>query len=253
MEITQINDVTIRYSCEGQGQDVILLHGWGQNIEMMDPIGNHLKDRFRVFIIDFPGFGESSQPPVAWGVEDYSEFLRAFVVNNDIKCPILIGHSFGCRVAIHYASKYEVKKMVLTGAAGLKPKHSFDYYVRIYTFKTLKKLTNFGPLKKYQVKVANYFGSSDYKNTDGVMRQTFVKVVNDDVKDLIPHISIPVLLIFGEKDDATPLWMGKYMEEHFPDAGLVVFEGASHYAYLEQLPRFLTILEAFLKNEVVSE
>lgn len=245
MSMLQIDNVNVNYIVEGSGPDMILLHGWGQNIEMMKPIADYLKSNFKIYILDFPGFGESSEPLVTWGVEDYAILLRRFVEMLGIEKPILIGHSFGCRVAIHYAVKYPVEKMLLTGAAGLKDKHGPAYYARIYTFKALKHLTNLPGLRQYQETVRKAFGSSDYKNTTGVMRSTFVKVVNDDVKELLKDLHMPVLLVYGENDDATPLWMGQYMEKHIPDAGLVVFENAGHYAYLEQLPRFLRICDAF--------
>ncbi len=244
----EIQNVNLHYSVEGEGPDMILLHGWGQNIEMMKPISEFFKTNHKVYTIDFPGFGESSEPPCTWGVEDYCQFLRSFVAAMGIDNPILIGHSFGCRVAIHYGSQYPVKQMILTGAAGLKDKHPLSYYVRVYTFKALKHLTNMPGLQKYQEAVRNHFGSADYKNTSGVMRTTFVKVVNDDVKNLLPLLHMPVLLIYGENDEATPLWMGQYMEKHIPDAGLVVFEGSGHYAYLEQLPRFLRVCDAFVNQ-----
>lgn len=249
MNFIQIENVNLHYSVEGEGPDMILLHGWGQNIEMMKPIANELKKNFKVYIIDFPGFGESSEPPHAWGVEDYAVCLRSFIEALHIENPILLGHSFGCRVAIHYGAKYPVKQMLLTGAAGLKDKHGIGYYVRVYTFKALKHLTKLPGLSQYQETVRKAFGSSDYKNTTGVMRESFVKIVNDDVKHLLPALKMPVLLIYGDQDDATPLWMGKYMEQNIPDAGLVVFEGAGHYAYLEQLPRFLRVCNAFFKVE----
>lgn len=249
MEYIQVNNCKVNYECAGEGSAIILLHGWGQNIEMMKPIADHLKSNFKVYSLDFPGFGQSSEPLIPWGVSDYADMLREFIVKLDIERPIILGHSFGCRVAIHYANKYPVNRLLLTGAAGLKSKRGISYYTRTYTFKALKNLCKLPGFNQYKEALQNHFGSTDYKNTTGVMRETFVKVVNDDVKDLIPNIKVPVLLIFGENDDATPLWMAKYMEKHFPDAGLVVFEGAGHYAYLQQLSRFLKICDVFFVNE----
>lgn len=239
----------LNYVVSGNGPDMILLHGWGQNIEMMKPLADHLQQNFRVYIIDFPGFGMSDEPKEPWGVEDYALALREFIEQLNINNPILLGHSFGCRVAITYASKYPVKQMLLTGAAGLPSKKSPMYYARVYTFKALKKLCKIPGLTQYQEALRQYFGSSDYKNTSGVMRTTFVKVVNHNVRPMLSKLTMPVLLVFGENDDATPLWMGKVMEKEIPDAGLAVFEGAGHYAYLEQLSRFLRVCDAFFKRE----
>ena len=92
-------------------------------------------------------------------------------------------------------------------------------------------------------------GSEDYRNADGVMRATFVKVVNEDLKDLLPDIQTETLLVFGENDDATPVEKGKMMEKLMPDAALVIFENDDHYAYFHQAQRFCLVLDAFLRSD----
>lgn len=242
----QIDGIQVNYIMEGSGSDVILLHGWGQNIEMMKPVSEHLKQNHRVFILDFPGFGNSDEPFRPYGVDDYANLLRAFIVQLDIRNPVLIGHSFGCRVAIHYGSQYDVEKMILTGAAGLRSKRGLPFYCRMYVFKLLKRICRLPGLIQFEEPLQKLFGSRDYRDTSGVMRATFVKVVNDDVKPLLPKLNMHVLLVFGEHDDSTPLWMGKVMESLIPNAGLAIFENCGHYAYLEQLPRFLKVCDVFL-------
>lgn len=246
MPTIKIDEIQIHYVQEGSGKDIVLLHGWGQNTEMMQPVMDHLKNTHRVFALDFPGFGQSEDPKVPYGVPEYAQLLRSFIVQLGIETPIFIGHSFGCRVAIHYGSTYPVEKMILTGAAGLRSKRALGYYLRVYAFKTLKWCCRLLNMKQLEEKLRKYFGSSDYKNTSGVMRSTFVKVVNDDVKPLLGKLTMPVLLIFGDRDDQTPLWMGETMEKLIPNAGLAIFEGSGHYAYLEQLARFLKVCDVFL-------
>ena len=119
-ETKTIHGVKTAYRHTGEGRAVILLHGWGQNMAMMANIEAHLSPFFSVWNLDFPGFGESDVVPAAWSVEDYTDFLRDFITENGIEEPILIGHSFGCRVAIRYAVRYPVRKMCLTGAAGIR-------------------------------------------------------------------------------------------------------------------------------------
>jgi pimeloyl-ACP methyl ester carboxylesterase len=91
-------------------------------------------------------------------------------------------------------------------------------------------------------------GSADYQQASGTVRQSLVRVVNEDLRGLLPHIAAPTLLIWGENDADTPLSDGKMMERLIPDAGLVVFEGAGHYAYLEQPVRFCRIIETFFQS-----
>lgn len=241
--------VKTAWRCSGEGRDVILLHGWGQNMLMMSRIEEHLQGQFRVWNLDFPGFGESALPPVPWGVPDYVAFLEDFVRQNGIVSPILIGHSFGCRVAIRYAAIHpEVRRMCLTGAAGLrleKPNSAKTSLLKLGS-KVLKGMGQ----QKLLDKIKDHAGSSDYRNADGVMRETFALVVNDDVRSLLPDVKCPVLLVWGEYDDAVPLEAGEIMANEMPDAGLAVFEGDDHFAYWHQPDRFNRVLDIFLKPEL---
>ena len=218
---------------------------------MMAYIADHLSAHMHVWNIDFPGFGKSEEPKETWGCEDYTGFLRDFIEVNQIEEPVFIAHSFGCRIALRYAALYPVRKMVLTGAAGLRDKRGMDWYLRTYSYKLGKKILSIGPLQKYKEQLSNKVGSEDYRNSSGVMRSTFVKVVNDDVRDLLPSIKTETLLVFGEHDDATPVEKGKEMEKLMGNATLVIFEGDDHYAYFHQADRFNRVLDAFLKEDYV--
>lgn len=250
-EIKKIYGVNTSYVVEGNGNDMILLHGWGQNKEMMGNILTHFKDRFRVWALDFPGFGKSDDPSEAWGVADYELFLEDFIRVNNIHHPILIGHSFGCRVAIRYAAKNPacVKKMCLTGAAGIRPKHGLDWQIRTKAYKAGKWLLKVTGQNEKLEEMQKNAGSEDYRNAKGIMKPTFVKVVNDDVSDILKDVTCSVLLVWGENDTAAPLWMGKQMEKEMPDAGLAIFEGDDHWAYWHQPARFNAVLDIFLKGD----
>lgn len=251
MSYLTVKGIKTYYEDLGHGKNsVVLLHGWGQNSEMMKAIALFLAPKMRVINLDFPGFGKSCEPEVAYSVSDYSTHLRELLVLLKVDKPLIVAHSFGCRVALHYALKWEVKKMVLTGAAGLKDKHHLDYCLKTYTYKLAKKFLQFKPLRPLLKQVQNKVGSSDYKNTSGVMRSTFVKVVNDDVKPFLSKINVETLLVFGDKDLATPLQKGKMMEKLMPQATLVIFENDDHYAYFHQAYRFNRVLEAFFNDEL---
>ena len=245
-----IDGIKCRYLKYGEkGKTVVLLHGWGQNIEMMDYIGQFLRSHFVVYNLDFPGFGQSEEPPRAFSVEDYSEWLKHFLDAFKVEDPIFIAHSFGCRVAVRYAYKYPVHRMVLTGAAGIRDKRGVDYYAKVYSYKLAKNVLLHSPFKNKLTALQNRSGSADYRNASGVMRETFVKVVNDDVSDILKDINVETLLVFGENDTATPLEKGRLMEKLMPDAALVVFENDDHYAYFHQPDRFNAVLDAFLKRD----
>ena len=228
-------DNHINLTIKGTGQGVILLHGWGQNAYMMKFIQDHLSKRFCVMNLDLPGFGDSEEPERVWNIQDYANCIHALADQHHMECPILIAHSFGARIAFRYALSYPVKKMILTGAAGIKKHYTWDYYLRVYTYKILKKM-----------KIKANLGSSDYQNASGIMRGILVKAVNEDISTELSKIDVETLLVWGEKDNQTPLWMGKQMEHDMQNATLVVLEKEDHFAYFHQSFRFLRIVDAFL-------
>lgn len=250
MSTVNINGIDLYFEKYGtKGRKVLLLHGWGQNTQMMAFIGDFLKSHFIVYNIDFPGFGNSQEPSEPWDTNDYADFLHEFCLKKKIDNPIFIAHSFGCRVALRYAYRYGAYKMVLTGAAGIRDGRGIDYYLKVYSYKAAKKILSLKPLEKYKDKFTKNAGSEDYRNTSGIMRQTFVKVVNEDVSDILPDIKAETLLVFGENDDATPVEKGKKMEKLMPNAALVIFENDDHYAYIHQAQRFNMVLDAFLRSD----
>lgn len=244
-----IDSMVINYEEVGQGQPVIVMHGWGQNLEMMYSIVNDLKDNYHVYNIDLPGFGHSDEPPSEYTIDDYANFLEEFVKINNIENPILIGHSFGCRIAIKYASRQnQVKEMVLTGAAGIIDKKSILYYLRVYSYKFIKLFKDVPFVKYYIQEAMENSGSEDYKNSSSIMKGVLRNAVNEDLTPLLKEVKCPVLLIFGSNDDATPVWMGKIMEKEMANAKLIIYPNATHYAYLERIDQFSSDMNAFLQR-----
>lgn len=251
MSFCEVKGLKAYYQKMGTGkQAVILLHGWGQNTEMMAPIQNHLSTHFTVYNFDFPGFGQSDDLYETWSAEDYKSWLEETIKDLAITNPILIGHSFGGHIAMRYASSNQVYKLVLLGAAGLKPKRGIDYYAKVYTYKASKQLFKLPIISKYKDKVKGKFGSEDYQNTEGNLRSSFVKIVNSFVDDIVSNIQCPTLLVYGDRDDATPLWMGEKLEKLIPNAGLAVFKGQGHYAYYIEASRMNLVLDAFFKEDI---
>lgn len=251
----EINGITINYEVAGQGAPLLLLHGWGGRTGSMQPIAQGLADMRTIYNIDFPGFGLSSPPPAPWSVTEYTECLIEFIKKAGISKADIVAHSFGGRVTLLLASTRPefAGKIVITGGAGLIPRRGLNYYRRIYTYKLGKKMMNHGWIvnaaRAFGVDLkarAEKAGSEEYRSQSGVMRSTFVRVVNQDLRHCLPKVKSSVLLIWGENDDEAPLWMGKVMEKEIPDAGLVVFNGRGHFAYLEELPRFVKIVRNFL-------
>jgi len=250
-----IDGISLNYIVEGSGKDILVIHGWGANINTIMPIVNILKDKFRVHAIDLPGFGLSSQPKEVINSFQYAEIIKKYIDKMGIDKITLIGHSFGGKLSIILGSKYPelVEKIVLIDSAGLIPKRGPKYYIKVYSFKTLKLLYKnlFFWIKDDEKlgKLYKKFGSTDYKEASGVMRKILVTVVNENLFPLLNKIKAPTLLIWGENDTATPLYMGKIMEKEIKDSGLIVFEGAGHYAYLDDFRRFSIIVRNFLEYD----
>ncbi|MDD2397008.1 MAG: alpha/beta hydrolase [Tissierellia bacterium] len=248
-----IDGLNINYIDEGNGKHVLLLHGWGGSIQTMMPIFNILKDRFRVVTLDLPGFGKSGIPKEPWNSYDYAECINKFIEKLNLYNLILFGHSHGGRISIILASKYNiVKKLILIDSAGIIPKRKAIYYIKVYWFKMLKRIYLIFPVKNKQKRLDKFyekFGSQDYRDSKGVMRQTMVKVINDNLVRLLANIKVPTLLIWGEKDEDTPVYMGELMEKEITDSGLVILKGAGHYSYIDNYDQFRAIINEFLKDD----
>ena len=243
------NNLNINVNIQGEGDPVLLLHGWGCSNAIFKDIQAVLSTCYRTYNFDFPGFGASDEPAEVWGVEDYTRMVEEFVRENGIAKPALIGHSFGGRVSIVFASRNEVSRVVLVDAAGIKPKRPLKYYWKVYTFKSIKWLCNtFLPKEKAKAVIErrrNGAGSSDYNNASPMMRAILSKVVNEDLKHLMPSIKAPTLLFWGNMDTATPLSDAKTMEKLIPDAGLVVAHGTGHFSFLESPGLFTAVIKNF--------
>ena len=242
----------------GEGPErVLLLHGWGCTGALMKSPADALAFRAQVMTLDFPGFGESERPPEPWGVPEYAEAVRALLLEEKFAPCGVVAHSFGGRVALFLASEHPelFTKLVITGGAGLKKPQTEETRRRSEAFQRKRaaweKVRGFKPLsgvaEKAEEKLRRKYGSADYNALDEEMRKTFVRVISLDLGDRLPRIQQPTLLLWGDQDAETPLWMGQRMEREIPDAGLVVLEGGTHFAYLEQAARFNLIVQNFLE------
>lgn len=250
---TVIDGLKIEYIDEGEGQEVLMLHGWGSSTKFFGGIINTLKNRCRVVAVSFPGCDNSDTMENPWVLDDYCDFVLKFMAAVGLKNPILIGHSHGGRVILKLCGTKRLSppKIVLMGSAGIIPKKSLKKQIKIKSFKLIKSLLSLPVIKNYTAglldKARRHFGSADYSSAPEVLRKTMVSLVNTDLKYLLPEISSPTLLIWGENDTDTPLYCGKIMEKGIKDAGLCVIKGGSHFAFLEKPYEVAAILNSFIK------
>lgn len=241
----KINDVNINYVQYGSGKDIVLLHGWGQNIEMMKPIGDRLCKNFKITILDLPGYGGSSEPTYPWEVSDYVEMLKEFLSELKIDNPILIGHSFGGKVSLLYASKYKVHKLVLLASPFKKEIEKLSLKVKFLKF--MKKVPIINKLEGFAKK---HIGSKDYRDASDMMRKILVNTVNLDITEEVKNIKCPTLAIWGTNDEAVPVERAYELEKLISDCGVITYEGLSHYAYLENLVEVMRVLRRFFEEDM---
>lgn len=253
----KINGVKLHYTDTGKtdGLPIIIMHGYGCNVTTVASIARILEPGMRVINVDLPGHGQSDEPPAIWGVEDYTVCIEELIKALKLKDVSLLGHSFGGRIGILLSSRNPgVHKLVLVDAAGIKPKRKPKYYLKVYSYKTLKHLLPllFGKKKGGELldKYRGRAGSADYRQSSPIMRGVMSKCVNEDLKFAMPSIKAPTLLIWGSDDTATPLSDAKIMEKLIPDAGLVNFEGAGHYSFLDNPGGFRAVMQEFFKKEL---
>lgn len=251
----KINNWNINYEVMGEGNPVILLHGWLANLETMKPLANNLSQNFKVYLVDIVGFGKSDLPEKPLNTNDFGDFLKQFIDELKIENPILIGHSNGGRMIINSVGRKIVKpkKVILIDSAGIKPKRKLSYYIKIAFYKTGKFFLNLLPntkkIKEFKEKLYNSVGSSDYKASAAVLKETMKIILNEDQSKYLPEINVPTLLFWGSLDKDTPISDAKKMEKLIPNCGLIEYPNSTHFSYLENINNVNAVLNEFLKND----
>jgi pimeloyl-ACP methyl ester carboxylesterase len=255
-EHTDINGIRTAHAVTGEGAPVLLLHGWGARMKFLSPLAEALAKRgFGCYMLDLPGFGESAPPPGAWTVHDYAAFVLAYMDAQGLERVHLFGHSFGGRLSIVLGAEHadRVDKIVLCDAAGVKEKLPWYRQLPVTLYKSVEdKIDAESTLGKAVHRLRDAYrqrvGSADYLNA-GAMKETFLAVIDEDLLPYAPQITRPTLLVWGADDDVTPLWHAKKLEDAIPDAGLVVLNGAGHYAYLDALEDTVRVMDYFFKHD----
>lgn len=241
----QINNVNLNYIDYGNknGKPLVFLHGWGQNIGMMKSLGDAFSKENRVIILDLPGHGESTEPSYAWQLTDFVDMLKQFFDNLNIEKPVLIGHSFGGKISLLFASKYEIEKLVLFGSPFRKEIKKLSIKTKI--LKSLKKVPILNSFEEFAKK---HIGSTDYKNATPIMREILVNHVNTDITKDVKKINASTIIIWGKNDYTVSLNEAYELEKLISDSAVIIYENGTHYAYLENLGQTINIIDSFIKE-----
>lgn len=257
-----LKDLVINYRCwptYNTGNPCILfLHGWQLSGEVWLPIVRYLFDRdYNIYAIDLPGFGRSEMPPADYNLGDYADLVLAFIKKMKMKNIIVVGHSFGGRVAIKLASETPqlFQKLVLADSAGLANKWAPWIRLKIFLAKIFRPAFRLPFIRMARIRVYEMIGAGDYITVADEMKQVFVNVINENLTPLLTKLKgIPTLIIWGEKDKETPVSMALKFRQLIPNSELVILKGAGHLSFFDQPLFFSHALGEFIgESDIFSE
>jgi pimeloyl-ACP methyl ester carboxylesterase len=211
----------LHFKKEGRGEKtLILLHGWPGNLARWNELVRLLENRYTIYRVDFPGWGETPLSRV-YTLADYANDVYEFLKTHGIAHPIVVGHSFGGRVAIKLLAHHPgvAEKLILIASAGIERK---SFVVRV-----ISAMKPFIPKFLHPI-LRPLIVSKDYAELDGLKRETFVNVISENLENLLPSVDVPTLLIWGAHDRLTPLWQGRIMEKLLPRARFVLIPDGDH-------------------------
>lgn len=240
-EKIKVNEIDTYYKIGGEGTSVLILHGWGSKSDKWVSVGEIiLKKGFKVIIPDLPGFGKTEKPEIPWKIKDYSEFILNFVNQLNLKNFILLGHSFGGAVSVDFVVRNEnrAEKLFLIGASCIRKKTARKRI--LFIFAKVFKVFSFIPFSKklfYKFIVRK----SDYQYTKGIMKETYLNIIKQDLLNVLEKIKIPTIIIWGEKDDVVPVKDAKIMNQKINNSKLLIISKGDHD------------LEQNMKNELASK
>jgi len=211
--------------------NILILHGWGSRAENWSRVKELLENQgYKVFVPDLPGFGENSPLSRAWAIDDYVEWVSEFCEKNNLSQFFLLGHSFGGAVAVKFSLKYpeKVKKMFLVASSGIRRKTiKKEILKKIANFlKFFSFLPFYSSIRKIFYKIV--IQKSDYPYTEGIMKETYLKIINEDISSCFSEVSVPTIIIWGDKDDVLPVENAYFINQKIKNSDLVIIPGVNH-------------------------
>jgi pimeloyl-ACP methyl ester carboxylesterase len=243
-----LNGQNIYYQKLGHGKDLIMLHGWKQNVSTFHSVSEILKQHFTLWLIDMPGFGRSENPKENFTVEDYAKIVAEFIKENKIEKPHLLGHSVGGNIAITFAAENGeiIDKLVLESSSGIRPKKTFGKLIIYLLAKIFHFLVpNIFKIKDKIRRKLYWKLESDYLNA-GALKGTLINILNENLESSLPKIKNPTLLIWGQNDEQVKVKYAKQMYKAIPNSKLEILENTAHFPHTENPKKFLYYVLDFL-------
>ena len=217
-----------------------MLHGYLASKESFYPEIEYFSQFYRVTALDFLGMGGADALTEPFSVGDYAAWTKAALLSLGVREPYAIAHSFGGRVAIKLLREGFLQRAVLVGCAGVVKRHGLLYSMKVGAYRVVKK---FAPAF-----AEAHFGSSDYRGLSPVMKESFKRIVAEDLRADAEAIEAPVLFLCGDRDRETPLASVKLLHRAVKHSELRVLPGAGHFAYLDDPPSFRLAAEEFFDD-----
>lgn len=225
----------IYYQTVGKGKNLILLHGWRQDVSTWWGVVDSLKDEFKLWLVDMPGFGRSDLPKKPWTISDYADCITSFIQNRKISQPILLGHSLGGNVAIKLAAKHPnlIHKLILEDSSGIRPQKTVQSAIFFVLAKVIKYLIPnlFNLRERIRFRFYSAIGS-DYL-IGGDLKTTLQNILAEDIEQDAKKINTETLILWGENDSTVPLKVGKKLYQLIKNARFEMIEEVNHFPHLE--------------------
>lgn len=250
-KIISINNLKVNYKIAGEGQPILILHGWGSNSERWQRTGELLAEKgLKVIIPDLPGFGKSQVPLEPWGIQNYCQFVKRFAKNLNLEKFYLLGSSFGGAISMKYAVEYSenIKKLFLVA-----PAYSRRKTVKRVSFFLISKILKpfaFFPFFKVarQAFYKFFIPRSDYPQTFGLMKKIYLKIINEDLSHLAPLIKLKTVIIWGEKDKVIPIREAYFLKKKIQNSDLIIIKDEGHGFSEDSKEKLAEIILSFLKE-----
>jgi len=218
---------------------LLFLHGWGCNMQYMDPIAKPLSNA-NALIIDLPGFGNNESFTTPLSIRQFVDIIIRFLNEKHFQIDGVVGHSFGGKLAVLLANYLNIHFLILLSPSIYNSRRSPLYYFKVFTYKIIKRI-------KFLKGLLPYFGSKDYRCLNPIMKKTMSNVINENITNELKALTIPILLIFGKKDKITPMYLSKKIIKNAKDASLIRVEG-DHFAYLYNVGLITKIIESMVNS-----
>lgn len=226
-----INGLKTNYQVFGEGKPFLILHGWGSNSDRWIPVAEQISQKgFKVIVPDLPGFGNSELPPVPWNINNFVNWSEALAKELNLKDFYLLGHSFGGALASKIAVKHaqDIKKLFLVSAACVRKKTTSKNVMKVLS--KLVRAFYFLPFYSLFRKAFYKFiiGKSDYLYVQGLIKETYLRVISEDLSFHLPFIKIPTVIIWGDRDFITSVEDAEFINKQINNSKLIMINGFGH-------------------------